>query len=183
MKKIFAVLLLAVLLCGCASAGPASQVGTPSEPTDAPTQQDTNVTIPTATVPKNPGLTVNPYDPENKVPEQTKDKIRQDYCDHNVNVTIDQVRLRFMGVFGEAYVMFVDVKDMMYAEVINTENVAGFQFVYRCSQHMQVWHDGSFYSLRLAYDAGLLTVEDLRQLSLDYYGANPDLWQHIAADE
>lgn len=183
MKKLIACFLLGALLCGCAAAGPAPQVGVPSESTNAPTKDTPNVTVPTATVSKNPGLTVDPYDPEDKVPEMTEQQIRQDYCKANPNTTVDQVRLRFMGVFEDAYVMFVDVKGMMYAEVINTENVGGIQFVYSCSQHMQVWHEGEFYSLRLAYDAGLLTTEDLRQLAIDYYGEYPFLWQYVTVPE
>jgi hypothetical protein len=183
MKKLLACLLLGALLCGCAAAGPAPQGGVLADPTNASTMDTPNVIVPTATVPKNPGLTMDPSDPDDMVPELTEQRIRQDYCNTYPNITVDQVRLRFMGAFGSVYVMFVDVKGMMYAEVINTENVGGIQFVYSCSQHMQVWHEGEFYSLRLAYDAGLLTTENLRQLAIDYYGAYPHLWQYVAVPE
>lgn len=184
MKKVLVFVLLAGLLCGCAAAGSGVQVGAPSEPaTNASTQENPAVSIPTVTVPKNPGLTLDPYDPEDQVSELTEQIIIQDYCNVYTNLTCDQVRLRFMGVFDDVYVMFVDVKDMLYADVISTEVVAGFKFVYTCSQHMQVWHDGTFYSLQLAFDAGILTSEDLRILAKDYYAANPRLWQYVAVPE
>ena len=42
-------------------------------------------------------------DPENKIPQLTEDKIRQDYCDANKGTTLAQVRLRFMGAFEDVY--------------------------------------------------------------------------------
>lgn len=183
MKRIVAIILLSVLLCGCAAAGPGPQMGALTDPTNASTEDNSNVTIPIASVPKNPGLTVDPYDPENKVPEITKNQIRKDFCNVNPGVSVEDVRLRFMGYFEDAYVLFVDVKDMMYMEVITIEKVAGLTFVYSCSQHMQVWHDGQFYSLKLAYNNGILTQDDLRTLVKDYYAAYPNLWPYVAVSE
>ncbi len=186
MTKLMIIILLCALLCGCAAAGPAPQATVPSGVNSNPTQGTTNVpdvTSPSGSVGSNPGLPVDPDYSENKVPDMTVNQIRQDYCEYAGNLAIDQVRLRFMGVFHDVYVMFVDVKDMMYADVITTENVGGFQFVYSSSQHMLVWHEGEFYSLRLAFDAGLLTKENLRTLVKDYYAANPHLWQFVAVDE
>lgn len=185
MNKLLVIMLLSALLCGCAAAGVAPQMGVASTPASTKqqgTSQGPGVTIP-ATIGKNPGLTVDPYDPDNQVPALMETKIRQDYCAHHSNIAIEDVRLRFMGIFDDVYAMFVDVKGMMYAEVINTENVGGFQFVYSCSQHMQIWHEGEFYTLPLAYEAGLLTAENLRQLSADYYAAHPYLWQYVAVPE
>ena len=182
MKQIFVVLLLCALLCGCAAAGPAPEMTTPSDPINAQSQPSAS-TVPIGTIPKNPGLTVDPYDPEDKVPEITEDRIRKDYCDAHQNVTMEQVKLRFMGVFGEVYVMFVDVKGMMYAEVITTEKVGGVSFVYSNSQKMQVWFDGEFYTLAQAFDAGILTQEELQTLSRNYYSAYPHLWQHVPLPE
>lgn len=185
-KKICILFLFVALLTGCAAAGPALQTGVPSEPSDTqsqPLSPGPEVMVPSGTIDKNPGLTVDPYDPDSQVSELTKSQICRDYCDDHGNLTVDQVRLRFMGVFGETYVMFVDVKDMFYAEVITMEKVGGFTFVYSCSQHMQVWNAGEFYTLAIAYDMGLLTQEDLRTLSLDYYAVYPYLWQYVAMPE
>lgn len=183
MNRMLLIVLLCALLCGCAAAGPAPQMGLPTEPSTQAPSQSIQIPVPSNTVQKNPGLELNPYDPEDKVPDLTELRIRKDYCAIFVNLTPDQVKLRFMGIFGESYVLFVDVKDMMYAEVITTDTVAGLQFVYSCSQRMQVWSDGQFYNLQLAYDNGLLTREDLRTLARDYYDAYPHLWQYISVPE
>ena len=185
MNRIVVLLLLCALLCGCSAAG-SNPVATVPSTLNMETMAPTTVpeaTVPSGTIHKGPGLTVDPYDPENKVPEITKNQIRQDFCKVNPAISPDDVRLRFMGYFKDAYVLFVDVKDMMYAEVITTEKVAGFTFVYSCSQHMLVWHEGQFYSLKLAYDNGILTKEDLRTLVKDYYAAYPNLWQYVAVPE
>lgn len=174
MKRFFILLLLCCLLCGCAAAGSLDQGAAPSNSTQAPPQA-TAATVPGGTIAKNPGLTLDPYDPKDQVPEITENRIRKDYCDAHPSVSMDDVRLRIMGVFEETYVLFVDVKGMMYAEVITEENVGGIRFFYSNSHKMQVWHDGRFYSLMEAYDAGLLTKQDLQRLSQDYYQANPHL--------
>ncbi len=186
MKQIWTILLLCAMLCGCAAAGSGPQAAVPSHTTKIPTvstSDEPDITTPIATIGKNPGLTIDPYDPEDKVPELTEEQIRQDYCRLYPNLTPDQIKLRFMGVFGQIYIMFVDVKDMMYADVITIDNVEGFRFVYSRSQQMQAWFEGEFYTLNCAYDAGLLTQEDLRTLSLDYYAAYPHLRQYVALPE
>ena len=175
MRRIFAVLLLFIFLSGCAAAGPAMQAAFSSESTNVPTQQVPEDAAPTHTVTKNPGLAVDPYDPEDKVPEITENRIIKDYCDAHPSVTMDHVRLRIMGVFEDTCVLFVDVKGMMYAEVITEDNVGGIRFYYSNSQKMQVWHDGRFCSLQEAYGEGLLTQENLQSLSRNYYQEYPYL--------
>ena len=172
MNRILILLLICALLCGCSAAGTAPQMAASST---APADKSTNPTSPQPTLQKNPGLTVDPYDPDDKIPQITENRIRQDYCDAHDGIPVDEVKLRCMGVFHGVYVMFIDVRNMMYADVITTDNVGGFRFVYSCSQRMQVWCDGQFYSLQQAYEAELLTQDDLRLLSQAYYEAFPYL--------
>ena len=173
MKRMMIVCLLCVYLCGCAPVDLEPQVEVPTE-TAQPSSQPVTTT-PIGTIGKNPGLIVNPDRPVEQITEIMKNTIRKAYCDANSNVTMAQVQLRIMGVFEDTYVLFVDVKGMMYADVILKETVGGVTFVYSNSHTMQVYHDGQFYSLLQAYELDLLTAEHLQTLAYDYYAAYPNL--------
>ena len=90
--------------------------------------------------------------------------------------TPDQIDLRVLGLFDDTCALFLDVRGMMYAQAITSETVAGYTFWYSCLHTMEVYHDGGFYSLQEAYDAELLSAEDLKVIFENYYGAYPNLW-------
>jgi hypothetical protein len=66
------------------------------------------------------------------------------------------VIVRFGGYFG-------------YADVITVESVAGINFTYPNPKPNLAWKDGILYRLQEAYDLGLLTDEDVKNIHEKYY--------------
>lgn len=72
--------------------------------------------------------------------------------------------IRVYGVFEDAYVFFMDggEKRELYEE--ETVTVADVAFHYPSTLRLRVYHAGKIYELQAAYEAGILSTEDLEAL-------------------
>ncbi len=183
MRYLIALLLVATVLTGCASAGLDAGVLPSTQPPDsqsAATTQPTTVPPTTAVPPETKPHFYHPYDQLwnlnlPKLSDMQLLQIRTDYCAQlNGSYEPEDVTLWFIGIFAETYVLFVDVPDRMYLTWITTDVVAGYTFVYGSSHQMEVYYDGGFYGLEEAYAAGYLTSEDVATLYKNYCSAFPN---------
>ena len=189
------MLLILLLFAGCASAGlnstgvpgpSRSPVPSTTLPVANTTMPDliTTVPVPTTTVPEtlpetNPWEAEPNFDPMSllsQISEDTQRSIKYTYCEDAKDITVDEVSLRVFGVFQDTYVLLVDVSSYSYPTVIVSEMVGEYAFWYSSGHTMEVFHDGSFYSLQEAFDTDLLTTDDLQTVFDNYYGAYPYLW-------
>ena len=201
MKKLMAILTISVLLTGCVTIGldstapfptrsPVPTMTLPAPTTTAPVPTTTapvpttTVSVPTTTVletsPETYPWEAEPsFDPNallSQISEDTQHSIKYAYCEAAKDITADEVGLRVFGVFGDVYVMFVDVSSYGYPTVIVSEMVGEYAFWYSSGNTMEVFHNGIFYSLQEAFDTDLLTSDDLQTVFDNYYGAYPYLW-------
>jgi hypothetical protein len=201
MKKLMAIMTISVLLTGCATIGLDSTAPFPTRspvptmtlpvptttapvPTTTASVSTTTVPVPIITVPEIPPETypweADPsFDPNSllsRISEDTQHSIKYAYCEDAKDITVDEVSLRFFGVFQDTYVLLVDVSSYSYPTVIVSEMVDEYAFWYSSGHTMEVFHDGSFYSLQEAFDTDLLTTDDLQTVFDNYYGAYPYLW-------
>ena len=201
MKRLVTFLMISVLLAGCATIGldstapfptrfPVPTMTLPAPTTTAPVPTATTpvpttmVSVPTTTVPETPPETypweaAPSFDPKShlsQISEDTQHSIKYAYCENAKDITVEEVSLRVFGVFQDVYVMLVDVSSYDYPTVIVSETVGAYTFWYSSNHIMEVFHDGTFYSLQEALDANLLTADDLQIVFDNYYGAYPYLW-------
>ena len=200
MKRLVTFLMISVLFAGCATIGldstaplptrspvptmtlpvPTTTAPVPTATTPVPT---TTVSVPTTMVPETPPeypWEADPsFDPKSllsQISEDTQHSIKNAYCEDAKDITVEEVSLRVFGVFQDVYVMLVDVSSYGYPAVIVSETVGEYNFWYSSSHKMEVFHDGTFYSLQEAFDTNLLTADDLQIVFDNYYGAYPYLW-------
>jgi hypothetical protein len=189
------MILFFALVSGCATVG-LNSTGVPGPsrspvpattlpvPTSTMPASTTTVPVPTTTVPETPSETdpweaAPSFDPKShlsQISEDTQHSIKYAYCEDAKDITVDEVSLRVFGVFENVYVLLVDVSSYGYPSVNVSEMVGEFAFWYSSGHTMEVFHDGSFYSLQEAFDADLLTTDDLQAVFDNYYGAYPYLW-------
>ena len=144
--------------------------------TTVPVTTTTNSELPPETFPWEADPSFDPNALLFQISEDTQHSIKYAYCEAAKDITADEVSLRVFGVFGDVYVMFVDVSSYGYPTVIVSEMVGEYAFWYSSGHTMEVFHNGIFYSLQEAFDTDLLTSYDLQTVFDNYYGAYPYLW-------
>ena len=90
--------------------------------------------------------------------------------------TFDQIRiLRYYGTYNGCVVVIMDADDLFYAQVNTFITVAGLKFGWGDSNVARVWKrgespsSGNFYRLNEAYDLGVLSLEDIKNLHGRYF--------------
>ena len=97
-------------------------------------------------------------------------KIKQDYLDFRTKVyhpdaTVDDVRIgTYYGTYGSCVAVMMTDAFSMYTAALETEIIDGVIFHYTSSNKILIWDDGSFYRLQEAFDSGLLTRGNLREI-------------------
>ena len=86
---------------------------------------------------------------------------KQHFVSEFYTYTAEDVTLTFYGEYNGAYVMFIDTPYLAYLDAITTQVVDGVTFVYGSSHTLDVYNNGSFYSVGEAFENGLLTHNDL----------------------
>lgn len=80
----------------------------------------------------------------------------------------DDVNLRPIGLYHGVYVLFVNYDGEYVHETETTETVDGIEFRYSVAKTLDVYCDGVFYKMQEAFDAGVLTSEDIAAIDHDY---------------
>ena len=73
------------------------------------------------------------------------------------------------GVYGDTYVFYV--YGPVAGDAITTDLVDNVYFAYPTTRQLEVYNDGEFYTLSSAFEAGLLTHEDLLDIQKNYGGS------------
>ncbi len=82
------------------------------------------------------------------------------------DVTEENVFVReYAGTYNGAAVVIISCSKFFELQVYSSEVVAGVTINYPDSARYEVWHNGKFYSLQSAYDASILSVEDLQKIA------------------
>ena len=98
--------------------------------------------------------------------EKEHAKITTDYAQlHNV----EESHVVFV-CYGEFRGTHVVMFNELAAQVITSETVDGVTFDYPTTTHLTAYNNGNFYSLREAFDNGLLTHNNLLTLRDNYNG-------------
>lgn len=71
--------------------------------------------------------------------------------------------VRCYGKFGETYAVMID-GPFMYTQAERRESVAGYTFIFNNGQQMYIYKEGVFYSLRKAYELGVVTEENIASI-------------------
>ena len=121
--------------------------------------------------PKNPAI----------LSEETANQIKQTHLDDMRKqpwfedddfvppASIDGVELDYYGTYNDCVAVKIYGYEMHLTEPWE-DTVAGVTFMYGSSNEIKVWHNGRLYRLQAAYDNGMLTKDDLRNIA--YYHHN-----------
>ena len=132
-----------------------------------------------------PGVSQKPPDlriyidpPVPSPPEQELDfndsekgkQIRRDYFNFlrdNRLDTIDDVWIGgYYGTYNDGFAIIMEtIIPFPSPAVLRTTVIADIEFQYNSGLNIVFWHEGRFYRLQDAYDLGLLTQEDLKEIS------------------
>jgi len=124
----------------------------------------------------------------------TELQIKKDYIafysrEHYMNLSdLDVNNLKIRGYFGnynDCIPLFIDGL-FSYAMAITSYVVAGYEFGFSSSHHIEVWKKGAngenatFHSLPDAYNLGFLTDEDIKNTQHRYTsGKDPMSWNPV----
>ena len=79
----------------------------------------------------------------------------------NKSYSEDGIYLRYCGCYNGAYVLFVDLPGSGAWQMVREVQIGEHTLVYRDSQSMVVYYDGSFCSVEKAFEDGILTNDDI----------------------
>ena len=82
--------------------------------------------------------------------------------------------IRYEGKIGECHIVMMGGDEIDYAEAERVEEIAGYHLVFGSGQPVYAYHGGNFYTIEQAYEAGLLSSEDVYQLSLIFHSDDRD---------
>ena len=160
MKKLIPLFLLtALLLCSCADMGEPANTPTP----DTTTAATTAVTTIDRDKINNPEkLTELEIEAKNRVWAVVKPGIT------NSDITINNVSVSRVSQFDEAIVCYYQVNtrnQIMMSPMTWTEEVLGYTFEYPYLElQLFVFANNRKYTLQGAYDAGVLTEDEIRMI-------------------
>ena len=66
----------------------------------------------------------------------------------------------YYGVYGGAVPVMMNGM-VAFPDIVTEEEVAGFHFKYGNTNTIKIWKNGTFYSLKEAYEQGVLTAEQI----------------------
>jgi hypothetical protein len=124
-------------------------------------------------------LGISEWTPKPKAPAtlsaELENQIKQDYLDNrraedlqfderHPDATSDNVYIReYNGAYNGCVAIMISCYEY-HALMPSEDIVAGVRIMYADSDYIKVWNDGIFYRLKPAYDQGLLTRDDIKNI-------------------
>lgn len=167
--------LLSILI-GCATTNPQLDSTNNNDSPSVGSTPSVNATPSSSATTPSSGSENKRYDPElaaAQIPEDMKQRMRQAFKDqyfkHSGDVRVDEIKIsRVFGIFGDTVVLFVDCDEFAYADVMCYETVNGLTFEYGSSHMMEVYKDGHYYSILEAFEAQMLSAEQVQTVYDNY---------------
>ena len=78
----------------------------------------------------------------------------------------DMCVMRYEGKIGACHIVMMGGDEIDYTDAERVEKIAGYTLLFGSGQPVYAYHDGGFYTIGEAYEAGLLSREDVHALSL-----------------
>lgn len=94
-------------------------------------------------------------------------------------LTEDDIGLSYYGAFNDTYVLMIYGGVYIVGTMMTTVHVGGVIFEFADTQVFDVYHDGEFYTLQEAYDAGLLGSIELLQVQEKHKTEHPSLYARL----
>ena len=94
-------------------------------------------------------------------------RIREDFAARRPGFTPEAVRIDgYFGTYNGKVAVMICTGGA--AGVVWEQEVAGFVFIYHDGRQIQIWYNGDFFFLPQAYEQGLITAEDVGNISYRY---------------
>lgn len=115
---------------------------------------------------------VHKYDCDN-IEQQLASEIKTAYCEFICKKTTggefrfkpsDMCIARYEGEIGDCQIVMVGVADEQHNGAERVEEVAGYYITFGSSQPVYAYYNGSFYTIKEAYKAGLLAKTDVYEI-------------------
>lgn len=117
-----------------------------------------------------------PYIPQPKNPstlsETQENQIKTDWVSGYVNPepehTADKVKINYYGTYNGHIALMISDNFYSYPAVVWDDNIAGVIFHDLHDRGILIWSKGNFLDLKSAYEQGLLTQTDLKDIEYFY---------------
>ena len=155
--SIITVILLCALLTACASDDGAEQVAVTTD------------FIQTSSVPL---IDTHPSD-HSGIDRQLASEIKTAYCRFTCDKNYggeqrfspsDMYVLRYEGKIGDCHIVMMGGDEICYTQALRVVDVAGYSIVFGDGQPVYAYHNGNFYTINQAYEAELLSKENVYQI-------------------
>ena len=93
--------------------------------------------------------------------------------------TINDISTLNIILHGDTVVCHVFIRNYEYPSIayLEEETILGYRFVYRFYSPLRVFTNGTVYSFQEAYDAGVLTEDEIRTIWEEHKAQNKDLYE------
>ena len=108
--------------------------------------------------------------------EEIRTRYYELYGDEQGIESVDSIQLLPVDEFRGIYVLYVNHTAETVEPLVKREEIDEKIFTYPSSDTPDVYYNGTFYKLKGAFDAGILTSEDIAALHEIWSNANPDLY-------
>ena len=107
------------------------------------------------------------------IDQQLSSEIKTAYCkftcDKNYGgeprfAPSDMYILRYEGKIGDCHIVMMGGDEIDYNQALRGVDIAGYRLVFGNGQPVYAYHDGNFYTISQAYDAELLSRENVYQI-------------------
>ena len=129
---------------------------------------------------------ITPYvlNPQIELTEEQLETIKADYVEylrttvgeeHFTSLTVSDIYVnKYFGPYSGCYSLMISHREECFIEALTTDFVAGYKFLYNDGQQLKIYSDHTFVNLKTAYDMGIITKEDVKDLSWYFrsYGLN-----------
>ena len=107
--------------------------------------------------------------------EEQIEAIKADYVEylkeevgeeHFTSLTVSDIIVgKYYGPYSGNYAIFIKHSEILYHGTVTTKFLAGYKFVFANSQTLIIYNNSSFIDLETAYETGLISEDDIYNLS------------------